>query len=61
MAKASTKPYITVYPIKHNGERYNAGDTVEMSPRDADVLVKRGSLIEETPKSFASTNGGDNA
>lgn len=49
MAKASEpalKKYTAVFGIKHDGKRYKAGATVEMTPEQAEPLVRRGSLVE---------------
>lgn len=35
--------------LRHNGERYNAGDTVEMSPAAAKPLLAMG-IIAAAPK-----------
>lgn len=53
MAKkdAPIKTYVVVYRLKHDGEVYNAGDTVEMPADQGVILVRRGVLLDESRQS----------
>jgi hypothetical protein len=47
MAKSTEKKRYTVkHPLVHDNERFDEGDTVELSEEHAPALVRRGIIVE---------------
>lgn len=57
MAKkqAPTHTYVAVYALKHDGVKYQPGDSVEMPADQGMALVRRGVLIEESAPAAPAT------
>ena len=55
MATAKTTPYTCQSAVRHDGKRYRAGETVTLSPAQAEPLLALGAIAPTTPTKATGT------